>query len=124
MPTTLYSFKLKCEVPLLSDDEYRPIAHALAQRMAAIRSYRLQHNVTLEEARRCANSDALDYYERLTGIRLAHPEELYAVRLSDYGRPCPQCGKPFRTPKAKLCAECGFALPPGEVAGAATLSDA
>jgi hypothetical protein len=25
MPITLYSFKLKCELPLLSDEEYHPI---------------------------------------------------------------------------------------------------
>ncbi len=60
---------------------------------------------------------ALDAYEQITGVRLDHPDQLYVVRLSDYGRPCPECAKPFRTPRAKFCAECGFQLPDGEVAG-------
>jgi hypothetical protein len=120
MPTTLYSFKLKREVPLLSADEYGPIGQALANRLDGIKDYMLQHGVSLKEAKGHSCDSALDYYERLTGIRLADPDELYWVELSKYGRPCPQCAKPFRTPRAKLCAECGFKLPPGEVAGPAT----
>ena len=114
MPTTYYSFKLKREVPLLSDDEYRPIAQALTSRLEDIKSYRAKHGVSLEEARRRSSDDALDYYERLTGVRLAHPDELYWVGLSAYGSPCPGCAKLLRTPRAKLCAECGFELPQDE----------
>ena len=43
MPATLYSFKLKRELPLSSDEEYRPIAQALATRIKRIKEYRLQH---------------------------------------------------------------------------------
>jgi hypothetical protein len=118
MPITFYSFKLKRELPLLTDAEYRPIEQALANRVDSIKKYRLQHNASLEEARRHSSDDALGVYERLTGIRLSNPDELYWVRLSQYGRACPRCGKLFRTPKAKLCIECGLELPPGETAGA------
>ena len=119
MPITLYSFKLKRELPLLSDEEYHLIGQALASRIKGINEYRLQHDVSLAEAKRHACDDALDYYERLTGVRLSDADELYWVRLSRYGRICPQCGKPFRTPRAKLCAECGLELPQGEIAGPA-----
>ncbi|HWT98838.1 MAG TPA: hypothetical protein VN229_14525 [Terriglobales bacterium] len=117
MPITLYSFKLKRELPLLSDDEYRPIEQALTNRLEEIKEYRRRHHASIEEAKRHASNDPLDYYERLTGIRLSDPDELYWVRLSRYGRICRQCEKPFRTPKAKLCAECGLELPPGEITG-------
>jgi hypothetical protein len=120
---TLYSFKLRRELPLLSDDEYRPIAQALTNRIEGIKAYRQQHGVSLAEAKRHSCDDALDHYERLTGIRLSDPDELYWVQLSRYGRICPECRKPFRTPKAKLCAECGLELPPGEIAGPAAFTD-
>jgi hypothetical protein len=119
MPITLYSFKLKRELPLLSDDEYRPIEQALTNRLEGIKEYKYRHGVSLEEAKRHSCDDTLDYYERLTGVRLLNPDELYWVRLSTYGRICPQCGNPFRTPRAKLCAECGLKLPEGELAGPA-----
>jgi hypothetical protein len=117
MPVTLYSFKLKRELPLLSDEEYHPIEHALSNRIKGIKEYRQRHGVSLAEAKRHSSDDALDYYERLTGVRLSDADELYWVQLSRYGRICPQCGKPFRTPEAKLCAECGLELPRGEIAG-------
>jgi len=119
MPITLYSYKLKRWAPLLSDEEFRPIARALDQRVKAIRLHMGRNGASLDQARRRSSGEALDIYERLTGVRLSHPDELYAVRLSQYGWQCPRCAKPFRTPKAKLCAECGFELPPGQVAGPA-----
>lgn len=119
MPITFYSFKLKRELPLLSEAEYGPIERALTNRIERIQAYRKVHDSSLSEAKTHSCDDALEYYERLTGIRLSDPDELYWVRLSRYGRPCPRCGKLFRTPKAKLCAECGLALPPGELAGPA-----
>jgi hypothetical protein len=121
MPITLYSFKLKRELPLLSDEEYHPIGQALADRIKGIKEYRLQHGVPLEEAKQHSCDDALDYYWHLTGVRLSDADELYWVRLSRYGRICPQCGKPVRTPRAKLCMECGFELPQGKIAGPAAM---
>jgi len=119
MPRTLYSYRVGKEVPLLTDAEYEPVALALTGRMQKISAYRKQHGCSLEEARARPSSKAMDLYEQITGYRLDHPDMIHAVRLSDYGHPCPECGKPFRTPRAKLCAECGYELPPGEVAGPA-----
>lgn len=121
MPITLYSFKLKREVPLLTDEEYRPIGEALSDRIKGMKKYRAQNGGSIAEAAQKSSDEALDLYEGLTGVRLAHPDELYSVELSAYGRPCPKCSRPFRTPVAKFCAECGFELPPGEVAGPAVL---
>ena|ERR1700687_860912 len=121
MPVTLYSFKLGRELPLLSEEEYQPIEEALRKRIQGIKEYRAEHGVSLPDAKARSLDDVMDYYVRLGGVRLSNPDDLHWVRLSRYGRVCPQCGKPFRTPRAKLCAECGLQLPPGEVAGPAAM---
>ena len=124
MPKVFYSWRLKREVPLLSDEEYAPIARVLRDRLSSIKNYREMYKAQLSDA--CKNDQvgqsALAIYAEICGENLDHPDQLYSVRLSDYGLPCPQCAKPFRTPNAKLCAECGFELPEGEVAGSLAAS--
>ena len=108
MPRLLYNHHLQRAVPLLTDEEFEPIGEALRNRIRQIQEYREKHNCPIGEARAHSADEAMDFYEDLTGVRLDHPDQLYKVRLSDFGLPCPRCGKPFRTPQAKYCAECGF----------------
>lgn len=122
MPLTAYSWKLKRHLPMLSDEEFEPISKALHNRIERIKDYRCVHpQSSLAEAGQHCCDNALDLYEKLSGIRLVHSDELYWVQLSRYGRPCPNCEKLFRTTRAKLCAECGYELPEGQLAGDATL---
>jgi hypothetical protein len=120
MPFVTYSWKLKRRLPMLSDEEFAPIKAALQNRVERIRAYRRRHpDSPLAEAVQHSGDDALDYYEQASGVRLTHPDDLYWVQLSRYGRPCPNCDRPFRTPRAMLCVECGLELPEGQVAGSA-----
>jgi hypothetical protein len=114
-----YVFRLKKAVPLLGEEDWAKVSMLLNGRMEWIKKHRQETGCSLEEAVRDEprGQSALDLYESLTGWRLAHPHELYAVRRSDYGALCPECGKPFRTPRARICAECGYTLPGGEIAG-------
>ncbi|HEX8901453.1 hypothetical protein [Vitreimonas sp.] len=121
MPFLTYSWKLKRTLPMLSDEEFAPIHSALQNRIERMKEYCRTHaRASLAEAAQHCCDDALDYYEKISGVRLAHPDQLDWVRLSQYGRLCPSCEKPLRTPRAKLCVACGFELPEGQIAGAAT----
>ena len=45
-------------------------------------------------------------YERITGCHETRPAALYHHLVGLYGSPCKWCGKPLRTPRAKLCGSC------------------
>lgn len=114
-----YVYRVKKAVPLLGEEDWAKIAALLEDRGIGIRKYLQETSCSLEEAVReePRGQRALALYERLTGCRLDHPGELFAVRRSYYGALCPECGKPFRTPRARFCAECGYTLPGDQRAG-------
>lgn len=104
---------------LLDEEEWADLEPSVRQMVYSIKDFRLDTGASIAQARERGPSTqaALDHYHRITGEDLEHPDQLWVVRLSLYGRHCPNCQKPFRTPKAKMCPECGYHLPPGEVAG-------
>lgn len=119
MPFRTYAFRIGQDADLLTDEEWSEIAPFLQDRLKWIKAYRMEQGCSLDEARQFepVGQAALDKYETLTGLRLDHPEQLWGVRMQDYGSLCPKCSRPFRTPRAKMCAECGFKLPDGVQAG-------
>ena len=77
-------------MPMLDEDEFRTVTSllrntgSLAERFAPV----------------------VAAYERVTGMHETNPNAIYHHRLSLYGPPCIHCGKPLRTPRAKLCGHC------------------
>jgi hypothetical protein len=47
-------------------------------------------------------------YEEMTGFKNMHQNAIWHHKLSLLGPDGPNCGKPLRTPAAKLCPECGW----------------
>jgi hypothetical protein len=79
-------------VPMLEDEEFKRVISLRGTGEGDLRK-RLYEPVLRE-------------YERITGFHESNINAIYHHKLSLYGRPCSYCGKPLRTPKAKLCGSC------------------
>jgi hypothetical protein len=119
MALRAYAFRIGKDAFLLDRDEWGRIEPYLEDRNQKVLAFRRAMGCTHEEALQYEpdGQAALEVYEDLTGMRLDHPMLLRAVRMDRYGMLCPCCRKPFRTPRARLCVECGFNLPKGMRAG-------
>jgi len=108
MAKQLYCWRCKADIPMLDEEEWAEVEALLSNAIEQIKRYREEHGVSLAEARRDGyGKEALERYFKITGFRETNPEALWHHRLSLYGPPCGACGKPLRTPQAKLCAACG-----------------
>lgn len=91
-----YCWRCKMEVPMLDEEEFA-IAFNLYSK--GIR--------TLDEDRQQRFKELLDYYNHLTGFGETEPNAIMHHSLQQIGPDCENCGKPYRTPKAKKCLACG-----------------
>jgi hypothetical protein len=78
---------------MLDDDEFKRVSA-------------LFNRGTEGDARERMFGPLLREYERITGVHETNPNAIYHHVLSMYGSPCTNCGKPLRTPNAKLCGAC------------------
>jgi hypothetical protein len=93
----LWCWRCKTEMPMLDDDEFRQVMSLLPTQN------------TIPESRDSLKArfvPMLAEYERITGLRVTSPGAVFHHCLSLYGPPCQHCGKPLRTPQAKLCGYC------------------
>ena len=87
----LYCWRCKMEIPMLDEAEGAVVRELLRAGFGT-----LPYD----------GSAALAEYYRITGFRETNPAALWHHQLALYGPPCEACGKPLRTPQAKLCAAC------------------
>lgn len=88
----LWCWRCKIEVPMLDDEEFK---RASSLRWTGTGDlWGRQFGKVLRE------------YERITGFRETNINAFFHHAVSLYGPPCPNCGKPLRTPKARLCGFC------------------
>lgn len=86
------------EVPMLDDEEF-DVAHKLYGQAFK------KENLGLSREEKF--KPLLDFYNQLTGFGETEPNAIMHHHINQYGPPCKQCGKPYRTPQAKFCAACG-----------------
>ena len=111
----LYCWRCNVEMPMLDETEFEEVGGLLSEGMEATKQFRERWGLTLEQIKLAERFvPALDAFFRITGFRETNPNAIWHHRLSLYGPPCPACGRPLRTPRAKLCAACGW--PPGNAA--------
>jgi hypothetical protein len=87
----LWCWRCKREVPMLDPAEFRQV---LSKRDLT------KHNLREQFA------DLLAEYEKVTGFKETKPNAVYHHELALYGSPCKHCGKPLRTPRARICGSC------------------
>jgi hypothetical protein len=92
---------------MLDEAEYAEVSRLYSGGIRATKEFRERWGVPLKDASISERFlPVRDAYERLTGMRESNQLAIMHHRLSLYGPPCTHCGKPLRTPDAKLCASC------------------
>ena len=89
----LWCWRCKREMPMLDQEEWRRVRPQIDKG-------------TGPELRDRIFGAFLAEYERITGYHETNPNAIWHHQLSFYGPPCAKCGKPLRTPRAKLCGAC------------------
>lgn len=107
MAKTVYCWRCAIDVPMLEDHEWKLVHRLFANPIEQIKRYRQTHEVSLAEAHNRFGQKALKIYHSMTGFEETNAAALWHHRVSLYGPPCRACGKPLRTPHAKMCAACG-----------------
>lgn len=107
MPVTMYCWRCRSDVPMLTDDEFGLVNPT--DYLEQVKKFREQTGCSLAEAK--ANpllaASTQMRYEQITGMRTANIDLIWHHRVSLYGAPCSVCKKPLRTPAAQSCAACG-----------------
>jgi hypothetical protein len=87
------------QIPMLDEAEYRQ-AYALYRE--GMHNRETPYQDTQQRFKKF-----LDYYFEITGFEETEPNAILHHRVAQYGPPCENCGKPYRTPVASFCAACG-----------------
>jgi hypothetical protein len=98
-----YCWRCKTEVPMLDEKEWEELAPFINQ--AIMPSLKFEKNKGKSIKERFA--PALEKYFQLTGYKETNQNAIAHHQLSQFGPLCPKCLKPYRTPRASFCAECG-----------------
>jgi hypothetical protein len=113
MMKVMWCWRCRRDVPMLDEDEFASVAALYRESTSGIKGYRQEHGSGLK-----ATLDLNDWYEpvrreyeAMTGMADCHENAIMHHRISLYGPPCHACGKPLRTPRAKLCAACWTRVP-------------
>jgi hypothetical protein len=95
---------------MLDEQEYAEASRLYSECMKSAKEFRQKWGVPLDNVGIDERFRPIrQWYEQLTGFPNCHENAVMHHRLSLLGGPCRTCGKPLRTPRAKMCAACGTA---------------
>jgi hypothetical protein len=109
MSVELYCWRCDKTLPMLEENEWAIVSPLLSDAISQIQQFRVENNCSLDKALELGifGTEALAVYQNITGNAETDINSLSHHRASIYGPPCVYCGKPLRTPSARLCAACG-----------------
>lgn len=108
MAQPLYCWRCDMVLPMLDEEEWALLQPLLSSAISDLMKYRKENPSDPDEPWNAKlGQRALACYRAFTGFEETNINALHHHRLSLYGPPCAHCGKPLRTPQAKLCAACG-----------------
>ncbi|MDX6458396.1 MAG: hypothetical protein QOE55_2093 [Acidobacteriaceae bacterium] len=90
MVSVLYCWRCQIEVPMLEQEE---AAYVL--------------ELGPDPERGPDQDRILRRYFEVTGFEETNANAIWHHVVSQHGAPCSSCGKPLRTPRARMCAACG-----------------
>ena len=102
-----YCWRFKEYLPLLNESEWDQISPLLENTIGKIKAYRAEHGCDIPTARAHCGAEAVAKFEQITGYRDINYDAIFYLRRINYGPKCLNCGKLFRTPRARYCASCG-----------------
>lgn len=103
----LWCWRCKSEMPMLDEEEYAQIAALHCKTLQTVKEFRRKTAAALNSSNVKARFESVcAKYEELTGFNESNVNAIMHHRIALYGPPCHICGKPLRTPTAKLCGNC------------------
>ena len=97
------------EVAMLEEAEWRIVQEHMRNRALEIQELPSEPDTVLDEDGFPIDpvfQAALDAYKRITGFHETNFAALAHHFAALYGPPCHKCGRPLRTPQARLCGSC------------------
>jgi len=108
-----FCWRCDTKVKMLDDDEFKLCQEALFDgkkvveeelKRKKIKDYIWLDKIETFEKYRYM----LEMYRLITGEYESNPLAILHHQISQFGKDCPECKKPFRTSKAIYCPYCGF----------------
>jgi hypothetical protein len=103
-----YCWRCRTDVPMLDEEEFAAWDAVFSRCIQLAKSARRDgtHITEMDSA----FGEARLLYSHVTGAPDTDHNEIRHHRLWNFGPPCGSCGRPLRTPEARMCAECGELL--------------
>jgi DNA-directed RNA polymerase subunit RPC12/RpoP len=103
----LWCWRCGKEMPMLDEQEYTQASRLFGECATATKEFRQHRHVPLDSAISERDFRPIrDWHKQLTGAD-CHRDAIMHHRLASLGDPCRICGKPLRSPRAKMRAACG-----------------